>query len=86
MNLTNPVGRLGADSEVSGGGRWRNPVGLYSEQTVASRLRLSSWTVTDSTINHLINWYPDAVGAAGSRRWPYASGRSAPPPSAAARA
>ena len=31
MNLANPVGRLGADAEVSGGGSWRSPVRSYPE-------------------------------------------------------
>jgi hypothetical protein len=31
VNLTNPVGRLGADSEVSGGGGWRSMVRSYPE-------------------------------------------------------
>jgi hypothetical protein len=31
LNLAHHVGRLGADSEVSGGGSWRRPVRSYPE-------------------------------------------------------
>jgi hypothetical protein len=34
LNLAHPVGRPRADSEVSGGGSWRNPVRPYPEGTV----------------------------------------------------
>jgi hypothetical protein len=43
-----------------------------------------SWTVTDFKLIQLINWYPAAGVVAGIVRWPCATCRSAPPPSAAA--
>ena len=45
-----------------------------------------SWTVTVSTMAQLINSYPAAGGGAGTCRSPCATCRSAPPPSATARA
>jgi hypothetical protein len=34
LNRAHHVGRLGAESEVSGGGSWRSPVRTYPEGTV----------------------------------------------------
>jgi transposase len=52
--------------------------------TLAFSATLSSWTVTVSTVSQLISWYPEVLDEAGSRRWPCATCRSAPPPCATA--
>ena len=46
LTLANPVGRLRADSEVSGGGSWRSPVRSYPEregERMAPCRRLTPW-------------------------------------------